>query len=61
MVHEMKKSGMQISVQAKTALLKGYAHSGGMIREAAELFEAMCRSKGELDQEILLVARVAFV
>lgn len=37
---------MQVNVQAKTALLKGYAHSG-RIRQGADLFREMCRSKGE--------------
>lgn len=43
---EMKKLGLHINVQAKTALLKGYAHSG-RLREGGELFEEMCRSKGK--------------
>lgn len=43
---EMRKSGMHVNVQAKTALLKGYAHSG-MIHKGAEFFRGMCCSKGE--------------
>ncbi len=33
---EMIKSGMEVNVQAKTALLKGYAHSG-MLRKGSQL------------------------
>jgi len=44
-VAEMKASGVHVSVQAKTALLKGYAHSG-QIRKGAELYREMCSSAG---------------
>eukprot|EP00957_Ditylum_brightwellii_P119912 9150643-Ditylum_brightwellii.AAC.1 len=40
----MKESGMQVSVQANTALLKGYAHSGQMAK-GFELYASMCHSK----------------
>lgn len=41
---EMIKSGMEVNVQAKTALLKGYAHSG-MLQEGSHLFADMCSEK----------------
>ena len=44
-VAEMEASGVHVSVQAKTALLKGYAHSGQM-RKGAELYRDMCASAG---------------
>ena len=44
-VVEMEASGVHVSVQAKTALLKGYAHSGQM-RKGAELYRDMCASAG---------------
>lgn len=43
---DMKKSGMNVNVQAKTALLKGYAHAG-MIHKGDRLFRDMCRVKSE--------------
>ena len=39
----MEASGVHVSIQAKTALLKGYAHSGQMIK-GAELYRDMCAS-----------------
>lgn len=42
-----KSSGSQINVETKTALLKGYCHSGQM-QKAMVLFETMCTAKGEL-------------
>lgn len=48
-VEEMQSSGLHVSVQAKTALLKGYAHSGRMDRGAA-LFREMCDSKEKRDR-----------
>lgn len=39
---EMKQSGMPITVETYTALLKGYAHAG-MMHKGAALFEEMCR------------------
>lgn len=44
-VAEMEASGVHVSVQAKTALLKGYAHSGQM-KKGAELYRDMCASAG---------------
>ena len=44
-VAEMEASGVHVSVQAKTALLKGYAHSGQR-RKGAELYRDMCASAG---------------
>lgn len=37
---------MHVNVETKTALLKGYAHSGVMLK-GAELFKGMCLSKGK--------------
>ena len=37
----MTKEGYEISVQAYTALLKGYVHSG-MIGQAVQLYSRMC-------------------
>lgn len=42
----MTRSGMHVNVETKTALLKGYAHSGVMLK-GAELFKGMCLSKGK--------------
>jgi pentatricopeptide repeat protein len=39
---DMKKTGMMITIETYTALLKGYAH-GGMMHKGALLFEEMCR------------------
>ena len=39
---EMKESGMPITIETFTALLKGYAHAG-MLHKGAALFEEMCR------------------
>ena len=41
----LKKAGRKLNVEANTALLKGYAHSGE-IEKAIGLFEAMCTTKG---------------
>jgi len=38
--HELEKSGEEISVHTKTALLKGYAHSG-MLSKASQLYHKM--------------------
>ena len=46
---EMIKTGMEVNVQAKTALLKGYAHSG-MLRKGSQLFADMCSEKGKNQQ-----------
>lgn len=37
---------MHVNVETKTALLKGYALSGMMLK-GAELFKSMCLSKGK--------------
>jgi pentatricopeptide repeat protein len=37
---------MHVNVETKTALLKGYAHSGVMLK-GAELFKSMCLSRGK--------------
>jgi pentatricopeptide repeat protein len=37
---------MHINVETKTALLKGYAHSGMMLK-GTELFMSMCLSEGK--------------
>jgi pentatricopeptide repeat protein len=45
-MNEMIRSGVEVNVQAKTALLKGYVHSG-MLREGSHLFDDMCSKKGK--------------
>ena len=42
-----KSSGSHINIETKTALLKGYCHSGQM-QKAMDLFETMSTAKGEL-------------
>ena len=46
----MKRGGREISVETKTALMKGYAHSG-QIKKAEALFESMCNVKGGFVKE----------
>lgn len=48
-VEEMKKSGMHVNVETKTALIKGYAHSGQMAK-AHSLFQSMCNEKSGADR-----------
>lgn len=43
-VDDMKRRGKFIAVETKTALMKGYSHSGD-IAKADALFHAMCVSK----------------
>jgi pentatricopeptide repeat protein len=43
----LKRSGRKLNVEANTALLKGFAHSGE-IAKAMHLFENMCTTKGEI-------------
>jgi pentatricopeptide repeat protein len=45
-VNSMKDSGTHVSVQANTALLKGYAHSG-QIEKGDNLFKQMMETRGE--------------
>ena len=48
LLEKVKKEGTYISVQTKTALLKGFCHSG-CIEKAHELFLSMCLSKRKND------------
>jgi len=48
-VQKRKENDENINVQTKTALLKGYAHSG-MIRKAALLYEEMMQSRSLKDR-----------
>lgn len=48
-VEEMTKSGKHVNVETKTALIKGYAHSGQMAKADA-LFTSMCNSPGRADR-----------
>jgi pentatricopeptide repeat protein len=44
-VEEMKKTGKPVNVETKTAMIKGFAHSGQMAK-ADLLFQSMCNEKG---------------
>lgn len=46
LLEEMKREGKYISVETKTALMKGYSHSGDIAKVDA-LFHSMCASKCE--------------
>lgn len=43
-IKEVKRSGRVVNVETKTALIKGYSHSGDMAR-SSEIFESMCKEK----------------
>ena len=45
-VSEMERAGISVSIQAQTALLKGYAHSG-QIAKGARLYRSMCRARNK--------------
>jgi pentatricopeptide repeat protein len=46
----MNESGLHVNVETKTALLKGYAHSG-QIAKGEALFESMCSAQCKSAQE----------
>jgi len=48
-VSDMEAAGTHVSLQAKTALLKGYSHSG-QIKKGIELYRSMCASRDRRDQ-----------
>ena len=48
LLEKVEKEGTYISVQTKTALLKGFCHSG-CIEKAHDLFLSMCLSKRKID------------
>lgn len=46
---DMEAAGIHVALQAKTALLKGYSHSG-QIKKGIELYRSMCASRDRRDQ-----------
>ena len=55
-VADLEKTGIHVSVETKTALLKGFAHSG-QIAKAESLFTSMCESSRKSNTENFAMQR----